>query len=438
MFARVVATTRVASRIGSHYLVSTYDPPARSRTCTCNYTPSLRWPHRRLRTSSTSSLTYPRKSATGYGTTASRAASPPSSNPLWAEGRYEDRNALQQCWPSRASKQLEARAPPFVAAVCREAREVAFRWGGLEATRSTSLECAWVQTALDTVLYGWLMSDSDRGDRGVDRSADFFEAQRRDHPGVPIALLANLFCQFAGGESEMGPGPGAYLRVSENDTTTYLLHNGRRTTQQGEARDFSGAVDADAVMEIIYIHARKYDILASGLFGFIADEPSQLVDCDDAAHIAKYRALFDMNFKNQRRWALTRRFDTVQSPAFLRQVDRWLAITRWRLLMRKWLFDKEHSPDSAIFDDPAQVFEANTYENPGDGIIGMGTDQRKTNRFDVNHPWVAQERAALPKIRPKIWFAYCTRNCEIRSEDELVDLLGPNPGYTYHFCNISA
>lgn len=358
----------------------------------------------------------------------------PLSNPLWAPEEFEDRNALQQCWPERASKELEARSPPFIAAVCREARDVAFRWGGVERADSVSLKQAWVQRAFDTVLYGWLMSDSDLGVMANDESADFFETQRLHHPGAPIAMLADLFCQFDAHELDTTLNPGTFLQVKENDTTTYLLHNGRKKSQWGQNRDFRGAINADAVVQIIYIHASKSNILASGLFGAIADEPSQLVDCDDAVTIAKFRALFDTTSKNRERRELTRIFDLIQSPEFLRQVLKWVAMVQWRLLMRKWIFEKEHNMESIIYDNPTQVFEESTIEYVLTSRVHMGTDERRMNRFDSSHPWVAQEVAALPKIRPKIWFAYCCRNCEIKSEAEVAALLGPSPGYTYHFC----
>lgn len=356
----------------------------------------------------------------------------PLSNPLWLPADYEDRNALQQCWPELASKNLEARAPPFIAAVCREAREVAFRWGGIESA-DVSLSEAWVQRGLDTVLYGWLMSDSDLLIQASDQSADFFETQRLHYPGSPFALLADLFCQF---DLEGLLAPEISLDTREDDTMTYLLHNARKKLSWGEVEDFSGAMDADSVMQIIYIHATKADILASGLFGAIADEPSQLVDCDDAVAIAKFRTLFDHNPKNKQRLNLTRRFDLIQSSAFLREIDGWLAMLRWRLLMRKWLFDKEHNPDSAIFNNPLQVFDASTIDGPFNDSISTGTDEHRLNRFDASHPWVVQEMAALPKIRPKIWFAYCTRNCEIKSEEELAALLGPNPSSSWHCCQM--
>lgn len=79
---------------------------------------------------------------------------------------------------------------------------------------------------------------------------------------------------------------------------------------------------------------------------------------------------------------------------------------RWRLLILKWLFDKQHNPDSAIFHNPLQVFDASTIDLSFGDAICVGIDKHRLNRFDTSHPWVVQETAALPKIRPKIWFAY--------------------------------
>lgn len=357
----------------------------------------------------------------------------PLSNPLWAPAWFVDRNAVQQCWPTRASNELEACAPPFIATVCSEAREVAFRWGGVERADSVSLGQAWVQRTLDTVLYGWLMSDSDcKFRRGIDCSAEFFEAHRLHHPSAPIALLASLFCNFT---AEEGPDLGVDLCAQDNDTTTYLLDNGRKTLQSGENESFSGAIDADVVVETIYIHAKQSDILSSGLFGAIADEPSQLVDCDDDVTIAKYRALFNMDPKSKERDHLVKMFDTVQSHEFLYRVDRWHATVQWRLLMRKWLFDQECDTNSVIYGNPNQVFDESTSDIPVIETIDTNLGHDRPRQFNASHPWVLREVALLPKIRPKIWFAYCTRNCPIESDEELEIMVYPHGRTSGHWCN---
>lgn len=178
-------------------------------------------------------------------------------------------------------------------------------------------------------------------------------------------------------------------------------------------------MDVDVVVETIYIHATRTNLLASQLFGRIADEPSQLVDYDDATMVAKFRTLFEKNPKNQQRTAVAKLFDNLQSLEFQSQVRKWLVKVEWRLLALKWEFEKQCNPQSLIYKDPVQVFNNSNAVSTATRTIYWGGSNPNTFRFD--HPWVIQETKKLPKLKPKIWFAYCTKDCRIRRKPEDVD-----------------
>ncbi|XWW99750.1 hypothetical protein V2A60_007762 [Cordyceps javanica] len=172
-------------------------------------------------------------------------------------------------------------------------------------------------------------------------------------------------------------------------------------------------MDVDVAIVIIYIHATRADVLASQLFGLIADEPSQLVDYDDAATISKFRTLLGKNPNNQKRVALAKTFDAIQSSEFPAHVARWLVKTTWKLLATKWLYETQHNSESSICSDPMQVFERPELDQ---NSLWMGREPQGRNIFKVHHPWVVEETQRLPKLRPKIWFTYCTKDCKVKAD----------------------
>lgn len=209
--------------------------------------------------------------------------------------------------------------------------------------------------------------------------------------------------------------------TDEPDSLTPLLQDVReadvkvavdRKSEEGWSADLGVAMDGDVAIATIYIHARRADLLESHLFG-LDDRRSQLVAYDDTATIAKFRALFDKNPENQQRTALVKPFDDFESPEFPSQVRQWLIKFQWQLLALRWIHKAHHTPQSSIYNDPTQVFD-----NPG--AVGNTTGTfllRILHPFKADHSWVVQEKERLPKLTPKIWFAYCPKNGCLRTKE---------------------
>lgn len=107
----------------------------------------------------------------------------------------QDEQIEQQCWSKHIS--LQAKAPSLIASVCREARYVALRWGGVEElNHGVSLYQVWTQRQLDAVLCAWTPDHSALAGHDVDMLDQFLLGQRLCHPGAPVCLLAEHFYPF--------------------------------------------------------------------------------------------------------------------------------------------------------------------------------------------------------------------------------------------------
>ncbi|ATY62555.1 hypothetical protein A9K55_007573 [Cordyceps militaris] len=268
-----------------------------------------------------------------------------------------------------------------------------------------------IKRKLDTLLFGWTYECLAMACHGDDMLQAFLWGQRYFHPGGPVCLTAEQFFEFYPSPSAPESNYPPHIRLDESESIAYLLHNAREDEDEVDLNaDLSAPMDVDVAMVTIYIHATRADVLASQLFGRIADEPSQLVDYTDAATISKFRALFNKNPNNQKREDLAEVFDAIQAPEFPAQVARWLVKVAWKLLAIKWLHEKQHNPQSSIYSDPMQVLDGSRLSHDS---LWMRLDQG-TDSFKVNHPWVVEETQRLPKLRPKIWFTYCTRDCKVK------------------------
>ncbi len=277
----------------------------------------------------------------------------------------------------------------------------------------TSLTHVWIQRKLDTLLFGWTYESSAKAGHGEDMMRLFLWGQRYFHPGGPVCLTAEQFLKFHPSPSAPESDYAPHLQLdAESKSIAYLLHNARGDEHDVDLNaDLSDPMDVDVVMQTVYIHARRSDVFASQLFGRIADEPSQLVDYDDTATLAKFRALFNKNPRNRQRVALIEKFDAIESPEFPAQVARWLAKVAWKLLAIKWLHEKQHNPQSSIYSDPMQVIDG---PGPWHNYLKMIPGRPRMSSFKGNHPWVVEETHRLPKLKPKICFTYCTKDCKVK------------------------
>lgn len=278
-----------------------------------------------------------------------------------------------------------------------------------------SLCDAWIQRKLDTMLCSWTPGHSVLQGHEENMLREFLRIQRHDYPGAPICLLAEHFMEFEL-DASATENPRVWIKA-EPDPITSLLQDVKEEEDEENDMNVSVPTDLDVVVETIYIHASTTDLLASQLFGCNADEPSQLVNYDDAATLAKFRALFERNPDNQRRTAVAKQFNSIESPEFPSHVRKWLIKVEWKLLALKWIFEKQHNAQSIIYKDPMQVFNTPDAISPP-STTGFSSWYGRINTFKFDHPWVVQEMEKLPKLNPKVWFVHCWKPCRIMTESE--------------------
>lgn len=190
----------------------------------------------------------------------------PLDDPLFHSWNQDE----QQCWVGCRQLDRRAKAPPFTASVCREARRVAFCWGGVEdMDTATSLTHVWIQRKLDTLLFGWTYESSAKAGHGEDMMRLFLWGQRYFHPGGPVCLTAEQFLKFHPSPSAPESDYAPHLQLdAESKSIAYLLHNARGDEHDVDLNaDLSDPMDVDVVMQTVYIHARRSDVFASQLFG---------------------------------------------------------------------------------------------------------------------------------------------------------------------------
>lgn len=331
--------------------------------------------------------------------------------PVWDLSYWSDKDIQQQCWMTCRELSRRANSPPLIAFVCHEARQLAFRWGGSERITGVSMFDTWIQRQLDTLLCTWTFNDSAIEGSGDDTLDNFLRDQRHNYPGSPVCLLAEHFFEFHSNASASGNRHAPALWVNRMDnpaSISYLLQDSTEIL----GTDLSFTMDVDVIMETVHIHTSMTDLLASQVFGHIIDEPCQLVDYTDATMLDKFHALFKKNIKNQKRTAQVKLFNAMKSLEFLYQVKRWLIKVEWLLLALKWLHEKRHNPQSSIYKDPTQVFDRPEAIN---SHLRMGLGRGRINSFKTDHPWVIQETERLPKLKPKVLFAYCLKDCHLQS-----------------------
>lgn len=325
----------------------------------------------------------------------------PTDDPLFCS-EYDEAGREQQCWPSDGCTYRRPRSPPVIALVCREAREVALRWGVLEQGPTDYLNSSlWVQRKLDTILCSWTPSHSAWKGHDLEMLGEFLDDQIKRHPGSPFCLLAEHIHPFHPVPTHRDNGTGCLQVLRKPHELDNMLYRA----------DDSAQTDSSIVMDFINIHATRAEMRESGLFGLLGDAPSQLVDYDDAVTIARFRAIFDEDPRNSQRKRLVAKFDAVGSPDFKARVETWVEGVRWMLLVRRWLLASQHKADGDIFTNPQQVFD--NVDMITDSVL-TGGPHGPINQFKRDHPWVIRERERLPKLQPKIWFTCCVQKCRVK------------------------
>lgn len=321
-----------------------------------------------------------------------------------------------KCWSVRPS--LKNAAPPRIASVCRESRQVAMRWGKMVSQDySWNLGPIWIQPRLDTYHLNFTFEAAEAIlEDGLDKELvdEFIKDGLNWLDTVPLSIPSEYYFDFdleLQDISRLRWLPRIEIRDDFVDKDLNVVYN--EYAYYGP-RPFTN-ISLSATMAFITIHAKRRHAVASGLFGLLLDAPVQLVDFDDEQKIRSFHALFKRDIYNRKRTEVITLFSLILSPIFRSRVQDWTEKVDWLMMATAWLRAKMNWENCIPFDgDPFSAWNPNIEEFPdGRRLVYMGDSENYVNRFDDDNPWVIQAKEELPRVTPKILFMLCTDDCDV-------------------------
>ncbi|KAJ4863471.1 hypothetical protein T069G_00001 [Trichoderma breve] len=321
-----------------------------------------------------------------------------------------------KCWSVRPS--LKNAAPPRIASVCRESRQVAMRWGKMVSQDyNWNLGPIWIQPRLDTYHLN-LTSEAAEAiwEGGLEKAQvdEFIKDGLIWLDTIPLSIPSEYYFDFDLGLQDvcrMRRLPHIEIRDDFVDEDLNVVYN--EYANYGP-RPFTH-ISLSATMAFITIHAKRRHAVASGLFGLLLDAPVQLVDFDDERNIRSFHALFKRDIYNHKRTEVIKLFSLILSPIFRSRVQDWTEKVDWLMMVTAWLRAKMNWENCIPFDgDPFSAWNPIIEEFPdGQRLVYMGDGENYVNRFDDDNPWVIQAKKELPRVTPKILFMLCTDDCNV-------------------------
>ncbi|UKZ50512.1 hypothetical protein TrVGV298_004775 [Trichoderma virens] len=321
-----------------------------------------------------------------------------------------------KCWSVRPS--LKNAAPPRIASVCRESRQVAMRWGKMVSQNyNWNLGPIWIQPRLDTYHLNvteeatWDYGYHDLNKQLVD---EFIKDGLNWLDTVPLSIPSEYYLDFDLGLQDVSRmRQRLYIEIRDDfvDEDLNVVYN---EYAYYDPRPFTN-ISLSATMAFITIHAKRRHAVASGLFGLLLDAPVQLVDFDDEQNISSFHALFERDIHNRKRTEVIKLFSLILSPIFRSRVQDWTEKVDWLMMATAWLRAKMSWENCIPFDgDPFSAWNPIIEELPdGRRLVYMKNGDKYENRFDDDNPWVIQAKKELPRVIPKILFMLCTDDCDV-------------------------
>ncbi|KAL7940513.1 hypothetical protein V8C42DRAFT_337343 [Trichoderma barbatum] len=235
-----------------------------------------------------------------------------------------------KCWSVRPS--LKNAAPPRIASVCRESRQVAMRWGKMVSQDySWNLGPIWIQLRLDT--YHLNFTSEATWDYGLDKELvdEFIKDRFSWLDKVPLSIPSEYYFNFdleLQDFSRMRRLPRIEIRDDFVDEDLNVVYNEYAYYYPRPFTDIS----LSATMAFITIHAKRRHAVASGLFGLLLDAPVQLVDFDGEQNIRSFHALFKRDIYNRERTEVIKLFSLILSPIFRSRVQDWTEKVNWLMM----------------------------------------------------------------------------------------------------------
>ncbi|KAL4893796.1 hypothetical protein BDV59DRAFT_192931 [Aspergillus ambiguus] len=181
-------------------------------------------------------------------------------------------------------------------------------------------------------------------------------------------------------------------------------------------------------VEVVTIHTSRAAARESGLFGLLSDAPTQLVDATDTSTIAKFHEL----------WASNLALDMTPADFFRDQEAFQARLTQWlKELSALWVYKDWHKAYLNKWRgvlDPEEIWLGPRIDEDGDlrdmllpECLHRPSGPNGPWSFldcglfspNLDHPFVQQALAAMPRFRPRVMFRYCPLDCHLQRRDDV-------------------
>ncbi len=311
---------------------------------------------------------------------------------------WETREEWSICVCPREAGLRANQAPPLIMRVCREAYDVAVRYGAVD--RTGRLE-TWLQPGLDRILfvhfrvlaplwYGAYDASYEGNRYNVRKLAEAFAWARR--LGMPMAVYhLNLY--------PFGFDAAFEMMNWQSDILAPQIALLTEFARLGRHQQFPCAI------RTVVLHATRRQAAGAGLFGRLGDAACQLVDMADEARIRAYYEFWKASspYRPKVDQAMAGTWDDLLNRCELeQQVQDWLAKTYYTLLSAVWITASEEWPEE---DTNLSGAHSPPFVRPADWTRAF--PRYGEHAIVETHPWVMETRSWLPTLVPYICFRVC-------------------------------
>lgn len=308
--------------------------------------------------------------------------------------------------------------PPAISRVSHEAREVAFRHGGVYGVvtgKGEKLEKdpkqpyywqynfsnPWIQPGRDVLHLHWTPG------------RNFNEVNwNPDNPEGALALLHYLAPKMRAPAVSIMAEVVLPFRAGWVDIVSLGDVDAMEVLSKWE--------EYMVVIEMVSIHVRLDVATLSGLFGVGGDERVKLVDPDDWGSMEEYGRLWRVYGSAQDAEAAEFFGSIADRTRFTARVEKWR-----QDLVKVWIWDQWMSCRWREDLPVERVWRGrNRGNNSPGGSPSWDPGNRRRWEIDMDvtepndeEPWVRMKKESMPRFQPKIMFRLCGRECYLPEEE---------------------